>query len=107
MAGEPARRVWAASMAGPAIVAAVDSATGHRLILIGLLICGPCIALLTGRWLPTAVTGCWACALAVILGVPDQIWLTGTHLAFIAAVTVVAATAVASSAFIGRARPRS
>jgi hypothetical protein len=90
-------------------VAAIDAATGHRVILIGLLVIGPCIALLTGRWLPASITGAWACGLAVFLGVPDRIWATSTHLAFISATTIVAAAAAAGAAIIDRAgqRPRS
>jgi cation:H+ antiporter len=106
--GWTARRLWAASMIAVSAVAAVDAATGHRVILIGLLVIGPCIALLTGRWLSASVTGSWACGLAVFLGVPDRIWATSTHLAFISATTIVAAAAAAGAAIIDRAgrRPR-
>jgi Integrase core domain len=71
-------------------VAAIDAATGHRVILIGLLVIGPCIALRTGRWLSASITSAWACGLGVFLGVPDRTWATGTHLAFISATTIVA-----------------
>jgi hypothetical protein len=46
--------------------------TGPRIILIGLLACGPCCALLTGRWAPTASVSVLALGLGVVLGVPDQ-----------------------------------
>jgi hypothetical protein len=98
------RRLWALSFLLAALVAAVDVAAGHRLILIGLLITGPCTALLTGRWLPTALAGAWACGLAVLLGVPDGIWATATHLAFISAVGAVAAVATAAAALISHFR---
>jgi cation:H+ antiporter len=109
-----ARRLWAVSMTAAALVAGIDAATGHRLVLIGLLIVGPCLAMLTGWWLPAAVTGAWACALAVLLGLPDGIWATGTHVAFISATAVVAAAAAGGAAIIDRSgrwtrtqRPRS
>jgi hypothetical protein len=51
------------------------------LILIGLLIAGPCYALLTARWAPTAASACFAVVLAVILGIPDQIIATLTQCA--------------------------
>jgi cation:H+ antiporter len=102
--GWSASRLWALSMLLAALVAAVDAAAGPRLVLIGLLIAGPCIALLTGRWLPTALTGVWVCGLAVLLGVPDGIWATAAHLAFISAVAAVAAVATAAAALISRAR---
>jgi cation:H+ antiporter len=102
--GWPVRRLWALSFLLAAAVAAVDAAAGHHLILIGLLITGPCTALLTGRWLPTALAGAWACGLAVLLGVPDGIWATATHLAFISAVAAVAAVATAAAALISHVR---
>jgi hypothetical protein len=87
-----------------ASIAAVDAATGPHVVLIGLLIIGPCIALLTGQWLPTTLSGVTACGLAVVLGVPDGIWATATHIAFVTAVAAVALTATAGSAVIGRVR---
>ena len=104
--GWTARRLWAASMIAASAVAAIDAATGHRVILIGLVIVGPCIALLTGWWLPATLTGAWACGLAVLLGLPDGIWATGTHLAFIFATAIVAACAAVGAAIIGRAVQR-
>jgi hypothetical protein len=38
-------------------------------------------ALLTGRRLPTVVAAAWTVGLAVILGLPDGIWATGTRVA--------------------------
>jgi cation:H+ antiporter len=104
--GWTARRLWAASMIAASAVAAIDAATGRRVVLIGLLIVAPCIALLTGRWLPATITGMWACGLAVLLGLPDGIWATGTHLAFIAATAIVAVAAAAGAAMIDRAGRR-
>ncbi|HTZ25456.1 MAG TPA: hypothetical protein VMC83_15810 [Streptosporangiaceae bacterium] len=100
----PARRLWAVSMITAAVIAATDAATGHHVILIGLLIAGPCIALVTGNWRQTTIAGLWACGLAVILGLPDGIWATTTHIAFVAAVALVAVVAAAGSAVIGHAR---
>jgi hypothetical protein len=85
-------------------VAACDAASGPHLILIGLLITGPCCALLTGRWAPTATASCLAVALAVALGVPDQIFATLTQYAFLAAVAVVGLTATISAAVLQRLR---
>ena len=81
-------------------MAAADAALGHRVVLIGLLIIGPCCALLTGRWLPTGLTGLWVIALAVVLGVPDGIWGTSIHLVFLAAVTAVACVSTLAAAVI-------
>jgi hypothetical protein len=93
-------------MVAASAVAAIDAATGPRVVLIGLLIVGPCIALLTGRWLPVTITGAWACGLAVLLGLPDGIWATGTHLTFICAIAIVAAAAAAGAAMIDRCGQR-
>jgi hypothetical protein len=76
-------------------------------ILIGLLIVGPCLALLTGRWLLAAATGTWACGLAVLLGLPDGIWATSTHLAFVSATAIVAVAAAVGAAIINRFGQRS
>jgi cation:H+ antiporter len=100
----PARRVGAASMLVTAAIAGIDAATGHRAILIGLLAAGPCLALLSGKRLLTILAGAWACGLAVVLGLPDGIWATATHFAFIAAVAVVALAASVGAAAISRAR---
>jgi hypothetical protein len=100
--GWTAWRLWAVGMIATPAVAAVDAATGPRVVLIGLLIVGPCIALLTGWWLPTTMTGAWACGLAVLLGLPDGIWATGTHLAFVSAAAIVAAAAAAGAVLIRR-----
>jgi hypothetical protein len=80
--------------------AALDAALGHRIILIGLLIAGPCCVLLTGRWVLTGVTGLWVTGLAVVLGLPDGIWGTGTHFIFLAAVAGVALVSTVAAGFI-------
>jgi hypothetical protein len=87
------------------VIAACDAASGPHLILIGLLIAGPCCALLTGRWVPTAVASCLALALGVVLGVPDQIFATMTQYAFVSAVAVVGLTATAGAAILQRRHP--
>ena len=81
-------------------VAAGDAAGRPRLILIGLLITGPCCALLTGRWLMTAATSCFALALGVVLGFPDQIFATLMQYAFLAAVAATGLTATVSAAVL-------
>jgi cation:H+ antiporter len=104
--GWPVRRIWALGVALSVIVAATDAALGHRAVLIGLLIIGPCCVLLTGRWVPTALTGLWVIGLAILLGVPDGIWGTSSQLAFLGAVTAVAAACTLAAAII-QARERS
>ena len=104
--GWPVGRLWTLSLLLPVLVAGVDAALGPVVVLIGLLIVGPCGALLTGRWLPTALTGLWVISLAIVLGIPDGIWASTTHLAFITAVASVALVATAAAALIGNARFR-
>jgi cation:H+ antiporter len=98
------RRVWVLSLALCAAVAAADTATGPHAILIGLLIVGPCCALLTGRWVLTAVVTAVALALGVACGLPDQIFATTTQYAFLAAVAVSGLTATIGAATIQRRR---
>jgi cation:H+ antiporter len=103
--GWPVGRLWALGLALPVLVAATDAALGHRVVLIGLLIVGPCCALLTGRWVPTMLTGLWVIGLAVVLGVPDGIWGTTTHLVFLSAVAVVALANTLAAALIRNVGP--
>jgi hypothetical protein len=95
-------RIWSLAIAISTVIAAADTVLGHHAILIGLLIIGPCCGLLTGRWIHTATAGAWAIALAVALGVPDGIWGSWTHLAFLTAVTIVALVSTASAGLIER-----
>jgi hypothetical protein len=53
---------------------------------------------------PTALTGLWAIGLAVVLGLRDGIWGSATHVAFIAAVALVALVTTAAAALISNAR---
>ena len=100
-----AGRMWLLSVLLCCMIAACDAASGPHLILIRLLITGPCCALLTGRWVPTAVASCFALALGVVLGVPDQIFATVTQYAFMSAVAVVGLTATVSAAILQRQHP--
>ena len=81
-------------------MAAIDAGLGNRAVLIGLLIVGPCCVLLTGRWVPTGLTGACVTGLAVALGFPDGIWGTGIFFTWLAAVAVVALAATAAAAVI-------
>ena len=98
-------RLWKLSFILCSAVAACDAASGPRLILIGLLIVGPCCALLTGRWALTAAASCFALALGAVLGVPDQIFATVTQYAFLAGIAAVSMTATASAVILQRQRP--
>ena len=81
-------------------MAAIDALLGNRAALIGLLIVGPCCVVLTGRWVPTALTGLWVIGLAVVLGLPDGIWGTAIFFIWLAAVAVVALATTVAAAFI-------
>ena len=93
-------QVWTLALILPTLVAGADAALGHRVVLIGLLIVGPCCSLLSGRWSPTALAGVWATGLAVLLGLPDGIWASRTHLTFIAAVALVAVVTTAAAVIL-------
>jgi hypothetical protein len=102
--GWPVHRLWALGVALSAVVAIADALLGSRVNLIGLIVVGPCCVLLTGRWVPTAITAMWAVGLAVLLGLPDGIWGTGIHLTFLAAVVTVALANTAAAAITERRR---
>jgi cation:H+ antiporter len=105
LTGWPVRKLWILGLAASFIVAAIDAALGDRAILIGLLIVGPCCAVLTGRWVPTGLTGLWVTGLAVVLGFPDGIWGTAIFFTWLGAVAVVASASTAAAAFIQTLRP--
>lgn len=65
-----------------------DSRT--RVILIGLLMIGPCCALFSARRVSTAQAGVMAVGLALLLAVPDGIWGTVAQFAITGAVLMVA-----------------
>ena len=98
-------RLWKLTLILCSLIAGCDAASGPHLVLVGLLAAGPCCALLTARWALTAAASCYAVALSVVLGVPDQIFATVTQYAFVAAIAVVAATATACAAVLQRQRP--
>jgi len=98
------RGAWRGSAALCLAVAAVDAATGHRLILMALLAFGPCFALLTGRWRRTAATGVLALALGVMLGVPDEVFATEIQYVSLAAIAAAALSATAGAVVIERRR---
>lgn len=95
----------AAWYAGLTVLALAFAYSSPRLILIGLLITGPCCTLLTGRWALTILTSGLALALGVLLGIPDQIFATITQYAFLAAATTIGLTAMLSAAIIQHQRP--
>ncbi len=103
--GWSVRRLWILGLALCLTVTVTDAGLGRRVVLIGLLVIGPCCVLLTGRWVPTGLTGLWAIGLAMVVGLPDGIWGTSTFVAFLAAVAVVACVSTAAAAFIESRRP--
>jgi cation:H+ antiporter len=105
LAGWPVSRLWALGLEISFIVAAVDAILGDRVILIGLLITGPCCVALTGRWVPTALTGLWVTGLAVVLGLPDGIWGSTVFFLWLGAVASVAIISTLTAAFIQDAGP--
>jgi hypothetical protein len=84
------RLFWRFSVALMLLVATADSLLGSRIILIGLLMMGPCCALFSARRVSTAWAGAVAVGLAFVLALPDGIWATTTQFAFIGAVLMVA-----------------
>jgi cation:H+ antiporter len=105
LAGWPVNRLWIFGLGFSLLVAAVDAALGNRVTLIGLLIAGPCCVALTGRWVPTALTGLWVTGLAVALGIPDGIWGTAIHFTWLGAVAAVSLASTVAAAFIQTAGP--
>ena len=89
LAGWSVGQVWGFALILSSIIAATDAILTH-VVLIALLAVGPFCGLLTGRWARTATAGIWAVVLAVLLGLPDEIWDTGTQLLDVGTVAAVA-----------------
>jgi hypothetical protein len=103
LAGWSVGQVWGCALILSSIIAATDAILTH-VVLIALLAVGPFCGLLTGRWARTATAGIWAVVLAVLLGLPDEIWDTGTQLLDVGAVAAVALLSTFAATLVERRR---
>jgi hypothetical protein len=92
-------RVWRLSLAVCAGVLLVGLLAAPWVDLAGLLVAGPCCALLTGRWVRTAATALLAVAFAVVLGFVGGAG-EAEQIAFVAAVGLVGLANTAAAALI-------
>jgi serine phosphatase RsbU (regulator of sigma subunit) len=85
------------AVALPAAISAVDALVGGRALLISLLGVGPFTAAVFLGPRPTAIVSAWTLLLAVLVGIPDQIWGTSDHITRLSglAVSAIAATVLA------------
>jgi cation:H+ antiporter len=93
---------WRLAIGVPLLIAVVDAACGHHLVLMGLLVVGPCCGLLTRRGSRAALATGWAVLLVVILGVPDGIWATSRQAVFVLAVLIVGVVATVGATILSR-----
>jgi len=98
-------RLWKLSFILCSAVAACDAASGPRLILIGLLIVGPCCALLTGPLGPHRRRQLFRLRTRRRARRADQIFATVTQYAFLAGIAAVSMTATVSAVILQRQRP--
>ena len=98
-------RLWRLSLILITVTATCDAASGPHLILIGVLIAGPCCALLTARVALTAAASGLALVFGLLLGVPDQIFATLLQYALLTAVATVGAAATIGAAVLQRRHP--
>lgn len=103
LAGWSVSQVWWFALILSSIIAVTDAVLSH-VVLIVLLTVGPFCGLLTGRWARTATAGIWAVVLAVLLGVPDKIWDTGTQLLDVSTVAAVALLSTFAATLVERRR---
>lgn len=95
--------VWWFALVLSSMIAATDAILSH-VVLIALLAAGPFCGVFTGRWARTATVGIWAVILAVLLGLPDEIWDTRTQLVNVGAVAAVALLSTFTAILIERYR---
>jgi Sulfotransferase family len=103
LAGWSVRRVWWLSLILTSIIAATDAMLTH-VILIPLLVAGPLCALLTGRWARTAAVGIWVVVLAILLGIPDEIWDTHMQVVYLGFVAAAALLSISAASVIEKSR---
>jgi hypothetical protein len=96
-------RLWWFALILSSIIAGSDAVLSH-VILIPLLAAGPFCGLFTGRWVRTATVGIWTIILAILLGIPDEIWGTHMQLVYLGFVTAVALLSTSAATIIERSR---
>jgi PAS domain S-box-containing protein len=88
------RATLAAALAWVTLVAVVDVAISHGAVLIGLLVTGPLLAALRATARTTAVVAAYAVVLGVLLGWPDDMFLTSDHVVRVVVVAIGSGIAV-------------
>ncbi|HEV2998332.1 MAG TPA: sulfotransferase [Solirubrobacteraceae bacterium] len=105
LVGMSVGQVWWFGLILCTLIAATDAFMTH-VVLIAFLALGPLCGMLTARWTLTATVGAWALLLAVLLGVPDQIWGTRAQLVDVSTVASVAIASTLAALLIERLRGR-
>ncbi len=100
--GWSVKRVWLLSVALCMAVLLIGLVAAPKVDLSGLLIVGPCCALLTGRWVRTAATGIVALAGALLLAGVAKGASGEERLLFTAAVGLVALLNTLAAVWIER-----
>ena len=100
--GWTVRRIWLLSLVLCAGAFFLGLLAASRVDLTGLLIVGPCCALLTGRWARTAASGTVALGAALALGAVATGGGRAGHPAFLAAVGIVALANTLAAAWLER-----
>ena len=105
MQSPPPRWPIVMAVVASAMVAVIDNFFARRIVLIGLLVIGPCCALLGRRWRATALIGAASALLAGVSGVTDGLWGTASYTLFLATVSIVAVASTFATVMIEHARP--
>ena len=84
----------AAVIALCSLIALVDALAPDDTVLIGLLVTGPLLAALRASSRTTALAAAYAVALAVLLGWPDEMFLTADHLMRVLVLAIASALAI-------------
>jgi Na+:H+ antiporter, NhaA family len=100
-ASSPSPLAWA--LIAACIIAALDTVTGRRVVLLGSLAAVPVIATLSRRTRDVLLASLSALCLGVILGFPDHVWGSYEHAAFLAAIVVVCVVDIAATAVLQKA----
>lgn len=85
-------------------VAGLDLVFVQGIALLSLVVAGPCLSVIGGRWRQIALIGALSVALTLLLCIPDGVWGTSDQLAVMALVSVVAVLATVAGFGVGAAR---
>jgi len=99
------RRALVLAMLASGAVTTLDAFLVQGIALMSLVVIGPCIALLGGRWKQVALSGAFSLVAATALSIPDGVWWSSDQLAVLLVVVLVSLFATVAGFIAQSGRP--